>query len=38
MRVAMALTGVTHLTAIDRHVLIDETTGACEHRSPEACA
>ena len=38
MRVAMALTGVTHLTAIDRRVLIDETTGACEHRSPEACA
>jgi len=38
MRVAMALTGVTHLTAIDRCVLIDETTGACEHRSPEARA
>jgi L-lactate dehydrogenase (cytochrome) len=38
MRVAMALTGVTHLTAIDHCVLIDETTGACEHRSPEAYA
>ena len=38
MRVAMALTGVTHLAAIDRSILIDETTGAFGHRSREACA
>jgi hypothetical protein len=37
MRVAMALTGVTHLDAIDRDVLIEETTGAYERFSREAC-
>ncbi len=37
MRVAMALTGVTHLAAIDRDVLIEEATGASERFSREAC-